>query len=235
MPVASGSEQLIFPFENRVAHGVEDFLVATGNRAAVGWIDRWPDWPFNTLMVVGPAGSGKTHLAALWRARSGATPIDLDNFEIEHMAAVTAGGRPILVEDCDRAVGDGQAERGLLRLYNLVRAAGGQLLLTARRPSSEWQLALPDLKSRLNSAMVAQIDAPDDALLSAIAVKLFADRQVTVGEGVISFLLNRGERTATGVARAVDALDKAGIALKRAITVPMARAVLLEEGDAERD
>jgi DnaA regulatory inactivator Hda len=226
-------KQLIFPFENRVAQGVEDFLVAPGNRHAVDWIDRWPDWPFTALVVAGPSGCGKTHLAALWRARSGAASIDLGTTGLEQTAALTADGGPILIEDCDRATADPAAERRLLQLYNLVRAAGGQLLLTARRAPSEWRIQLPDLASRLNSAMVASIDPPDDELLGSIAIKLFADRQVTVGEEVIAFLLNRGERTVTGVAQAVDALDRASITLKRPITVPMAREVLPPPDDGE--
>lgn len=232
MAVTRESEQLILEFENRVAQGVEDFLVAPGNRRAVDWIDRWPDWPFTALAVVGPSGCGKTHLAALWRAHTGgAASVDLRTTGLEQTAALTADGGPILIEDCDRATTDPAAERRLLQLYNLVRAAGGQLLLTARRPPSEWRIQLPDLASRLNSAMVATIDPPDDALLRSIAIKLFADRQVTVGEEVIAFLLSRGERTVTGVAQAVDALDRASITRKRPITVPMAREVLPQPDD----
>jgi DnaA regulatory inactivator Hda len=235
MVAARASQQLIFPFENRVAQGVEDFLVAPGNRHAVDWIDRWPDWPFTALVVAGPPGCGKTHLAALWRARTGAASIDLAQAGIEQMAALTAGGGTILVEDCDRAFGDDLAERTLLQLYNLTQAAGGQLLLTARRAPSDWPLQLPDLKSRLNSAMVVAIDPPDDALLASIAIKLFADRQVTVGEEVIAFLLSRGERTVSSVAHAVDVLDRASITLKRPITVPMAREVLPRPDDDSAD
>ncbi len=234
MPDTDGSQQLIFPFENRVAQGVEDFLVAPGNRHAVDWIDRWPEWPFTALVMAGPAGCGKSHLAALWRARTGAASIDLGVAGIERMAALTAGGGPILIEDCDRALDDIQAERSLLQLYNLAKAAGGRLMLTARRVPSDWPLELPDLRSRLNSAMVVTVDPPDETLLRSIAIKLFADRQVTVGEGVVAYLLSRCERSVTGVARAVDLLDRAGITLKRPITVPMARAVLpWREGPAE--
>lgn len=231
MPANRGSQQLIFPFENRVALGVEDLMVASSNRQAVEWIDRWPEWPFTALVMVGPPGCGKTHLAALWRAKAGAETIDPGNAGIEHTATATEGGKPLLIDDCDRAVGDGQAERALLRLYNLARAAGGHLLLTARRAPSEWRLQLPDLASRLNSAMVVAIDPPDDDLLASIAVKLFADKQVKVGEGVIAYLLNRGERSVAGVAKAVDALDRAAITIQKPITVPMAREVLAALGD----
>jgi DnaA regulatory inactivator Hda len=216
--------QLTLPFEHRVALGVDSFLVGPANRHAVEWIDRWPDWPFPVLVVVGPPGSGKTHLASLWRARIDAQTIDLSAAGIEQIAAV--GARAVLVDDCDRAIGDAKAERALLQLYNLVRAGGGSLLLTACRPPSQWAVALPDLASRLNSIMVATIDPPDDVLLAQMALKLFADRQITVNEGVISFLINRGERSAVGLARAIDALDKASLAGKRPITVPLAREVL---------
>ena len=228
-----GSEQLIFPFENRVAQGIEDFLVAPCNRFAVDWIDRWPEWPFTALVVVGPPGCGKTHLAALWRTRANAGSIDLGRMGIEQAASLTAGGTPLVIDDCDGAVGDKAAEHALLRLYNLARAAGSQLLLTARAVPAEWGLALPDLSSRLNSAMVVTIDPPDDALLGSIAIKLFADRQVTVADGVIQALLTRGGRSFAGVARAVDALDRAALARKRPITAAMAREVLAKLGAAE--
>jgi DnaA regulatory inactivator Hda len=216
--------QLTLPFEHRVALGVDSFLVGPANRNAVEWIDRWPDWPFPVLVVVGPSGAGKTHLASLWRARADSQTIDLSAAGIEQIAAL--GARAVLVDDCDLAIGDAKNERALLQLYNLVRAGGGSLLLTACRPPSQWAVALPDLASRLNSAMVATIDPPDDILLAQIALKLFADRQITVNEGVISFLLNRGERSAAGLARAIDALDKASLAGKRPITVPLVREVL---------
>jgi DnaA regulatory inactivator Hda len=225
--------QLTLPFEHRVAHGVDSFLVGSGNRHAVDWIDRWPDWPFTALVVTGQPGCGKTHLASLWRARTGAETIDLGSAEIEQVVAAADSGRSVVVDDCDRAMEGGKAERALLQLYNLVRTGGGRLLLTACRSPSQWNLELPDLASRLNSAMVVTIDPPDDVLLASIALKLFADRQITVNEGVISFLLNRGERTVVGLARAIEVLDRAAFAMKRPITVALARDVLAALEDAD--
>ena len=224
MPAAQEPGQLTLPFEHRVARGVDSFLVGPTNRQAVEWIDRWPGWPFPALVIAGPPGVGKTHLASLWRARADAVIIDPTTAGIEHLTA--NAGRPVLVEDCDRLIGDAAAERALLQLYNLVRAGGGALLLTARRPPSHWTLGLADLSSRLNSAMVVSIAPPDDVLLASIAVKLFADRQIYVNEGVIAFLLNRGERSVAAITQAIEALDKAALAEKRPITVPLARAVL---------
>jgi chromosomal replication initiation ATPase DnaA len=218
-------EQLTLPLEHRVAHGVEDFLVTTANRRAVEWIDRWPDWPFTALVIAGPTASGKTHLAALWRARADAVTMRLDDGDIER-AATVAASRPILIDDCDVAVQSAAGQRALLQLYNLVRAAGGQALLTAVKPPSAWRIGLADLSSRLNSAMVVAIDPPDDATLSAVALKLFADRQIAVDESVIAYVLSRSERSFAGVASTVRALDKAAWVGKRPITVALAREVL---------
>ncbi len=233
MPIPKAT-QLPFDFEHRVARGVDDFLVAPSNRHAVEWIDRWPDWPFTALILVGPPGSGKTHLASLWRSLSGAEPIDLNGAGIEKAANLAESGRPALIDDCDLVIGQPEAQRALLQLYNLMRAANGRIFLAGATPPVEWRLTLPDLESRLNSAMVVAIDPPDDDLLASIALKLFADRQVQVGEGVIPFILTRGERSFAGVARAVDALDRAALSAKRPITSVLAREVLSEMETPDR-
>jgi chromosomal replication initiation ATPase DnaA len=223
-----GSEQLIFPFPETVDHAVEAFIVASSNRHAFDWVERWPDWPFTALVLAGPAGCGKTHLATLWRERCHAASVDLGTADIEQAAALTAAGTPILVEDCDRALSDIQAERALLHLYNLAKAAGSRLLLTGRRAPSLWPLALPDLRSRLNSTMVVAIDPADDELLRSVAAKLFGDKQVEVGDEVVSYLLSRSERTVAHVAQAIERLNTISKTRLRPITVPMARDVLLE-------
>ena len=226
------AEQMILPFEDRVDHEVESFIVASSNQHAFDWIGRWPDWPFTALVLVGPAGSGKTHLASLWQGNSKAVSVDLATVGIERAAALTAGREPILVEDCDRLLDETQAERTLLQLYNLAKVAGSRLLLTARRPPSQWRLQLPDLESRLNSAMVVAIDPADDGLLRKVAVKLFEDKQVEVKEELFAYLLSRCERTVSSVAQAVETLNTVSKERLRPITVPMAREVLFQsEGD----
>jgi chromosomal replication initiation ATPase DnaA len=221
-------EQLPLPLPYATARGAEDFLVTPGNRSAVDWIGRWPDWPFTALILVGPAGSGKTHLAGLWRGRSDARAVALEGIGLEEIAAIAGPGRTALVDDCDRAAGDPAAELALLQLHNLMRAAGGHLLLTAGRPASAWPVMLPDLASRLNAAMVATLDPPDDALLAAVAVKLFADRQLRISPGVIPLLLTHGRRSFAGLAKAVDALDRISLAGRREITPALARGILLD-------
>jgi chromosomal replication initiation ATPase DnaA len=222
---------------HRVARGIEDFLVASSNRPAVEWIERWPDWPFAALVVVGPQGSGKTHIAELWRARADALPLDIGRFDLEGAAETARRGVPVLMDDVDQALaGNPAAELALLRLYNMLRAVGGTMLLTAAKPPSGWRLGLADLLSRLNSAMVVEIAPPDDALLAAVALKQFTDRQLMPADGVIPFLLSHGERSFAAIARSVAALDHAALAEKRPVTVALARDVLAEPeapGEAE--
>jgi DnaA regulatory inactivator Hda len=227
----AGSQQLIFPFEESADHAVEAFAVAPSNRHAFDWIERWPDWPFVALVLIGPAGCGKTHLATLWQARTGAAAIDLATAGIEQAVALTDGGAPILVEDCDRVLDETRAERGLLQLYNLAKERGSRLLLTARQAPSQWRLGLPDLKSRLNSAMVVAMDPPDDELLRSVAAKLFDDKQIEVKEEVVAYLLARCERTVASVAQAVETLNMVSKERQRPITVPMAREVLFQSED----
>jgi len=228
------SEQLTLPLDHRVARGIEDLLVTPGNRRAVEWIDRWPDWPFTALIVVGPVASGKTHLAALWKARADATIVNLGDDDIEGLASV-AGSRSVLVDDCDHVVRDKAGQRALLHCYNLIRSAGHHLMLTAKSPPSAWAIELADLSSRLKTAMVVGIEPPDDQTLAAVALKLFSDRQIAVDQSVISYVLSRGQRSFAGMAATVRALDQAALAAKRPITVALAREVLAALHEVEED
>lgn len=209
-----------------MARGAEDFLVSPCNRIAADWIARWPNWSSPALVLAGPAGSGKTHLGQLWRARSGAELVDPMRFDLEAAAGLIERTGAAWVDEADRIAGHPDAEAALLHLYNLVQAAGGGLLLTARTAPGAWPLGLPDLASRLKAAMVATIDAPDDSLLASVALKLFADRQLAVGEEIIGYLLTRGERSFAWIAQAVDAIDQAALAAKRPVTTALVREIL---------
>lgn len=214
------ARQLVLDLPHRPALGRGDFLVAPCNEAAVAWIDRWPDWPAPGLALSGPPGSGKSHLAAVWQARSGAvavSPAALAQGRIEARYAV--------FEEAGR-LSERAAAEALFHLYNRIAAAGGHLLLTGTAPPARWPVALADLRSRLNALPAAEIKAPDDAMLAGLFVKLFRDRQLAVAGEVILYLVQRIERSCAAVAHAVETLDRAALAERRPVSVRLARAAL---------
>ncbi len=217
--------QLAIDLPHRPALGRADFLVSGCNEAALGWIERWPDWPAPALILHGPAGSGKSHLAELWRARSGGVLIagaDLSRSDPNELAS----RRAVALDDAAQA-----PERALLHLYNCCVEAGASLLVVAREAPASWPIALPDLASRLRAAPAVAIASPDDRLLAAVLVKLFADRQVRVAPGVIGFLLRRMERSFATAGALAERLDRLALGAGRPITVALARRVLGEAGD----
>lgn len=198
----------------------DDLIVTASNAAAARLIDDWPDWSTPVAVLVGPPGSGKSHCAAIWKARAGAVELAADRLS----AGWGAGeGGSVLVEDVDAGAVE---ETALFHLINAVRGSGGSLLMTARRRPASWPVALPDLRSRLGAAFVAEIEAPDDALMEGVITKLFADRQIGVEPNVVSFLVRRIERSLETAAAVVDALDVAALEEKSRITRAFASSVL---------
>jgi len=166
-------------------------------------------------------GSGKTHLAQVFAARSGASVLSPQALAAARLPELLGGARAAIVEDAAAT-----PEEALLHLYNMLAERGGHLLLTAREPPARWGIALADLRSRLLAAPVAALQPPDDTLLAALLVKLFADRQLAVGAEVLAYLVPRLERSFDAAATIVAALDRAALAAHRSITVPLAREVL---------
>jgi chromosomal replication initiation ATPase DnaA len=222
-PETAGA-QLVLAFAHRPALDAEDFWVAPSNADAVAWIDRWRAWTHSVLVIHGPPECGKTHLGQVFLAQTagkGIAAAHLAGCDPVRLAAVPA----VLVEDADRNL-DAEGERKLFHLHNLVVEAKGRLLLTARVPPVRWPLALPDLASRVRAAPAVAIGAPDEALIGAVLIKLFADRQVRVDPAVVAFLVMRMERSFEAARRLAAALDAAALAEKRPITVPLAAQVL---------
>jgi chromosomal replication initiation ATPase DnaA len=219
--------QLPLDLVHRPALGREDFLVAPSNQLAVAWIDRWPDWPGPALALYGPAGCGKSHLGQVWRAASGAIEIDAAALIDQPPPKLLGSAHAVLMEGVEDALASGQApERELLHLYNMVVERGGRMLITGRRAPARWDCRLADLGSRLGALQSVALGAPDDALIEAVLVKLFADRQLTVTPEVITYLVRRMERSFEAARRLVAAIDRAALAARRPITVPLVSEIL---------
>jgi len=218
------SRQLSFDLPVRTALGRGDFFVSGANAAAVAAIEGWRGWPLGKLVLSGPKGAGKTHLSHVWAALSGATLLPSSDLSGADIPALTRA--PIVVEDADRIAGNAQAEAALFHLHNLALAEGAALLLTGRTPPARWGVALPDLASRLQATQVARLDPPDDALLSALLAKLFADRQLWPSPETIAFLTRRIERSFDAAQRVVAELDRAALEEQRPLTRALASKVL---------
>lgn len=218
---ADTPRQLPLDLVHPVARSRDDLVVAAANAEAAALLERWPDWPSPVVVLAGPAGSGKSHLAAIWRADSGAARFDGGTLDAPVMER--AGRGPVLIDDIDMRPID---EVGLFHLINAVREAGTSLLLTARRFPTAWGVRLPDLASRLRAASIVEIREPDDVLLAAVLTKLFADRQIDVEPHVVQYLVRRMERSLSSAMEVVARLDSAALEQKTRITRPLAAHVL---------
>jgi chromosomal replication initiation ATPase DnaA len=204
----------------------EDFIIADGNREALAWLDRWPDWPAPALTLSGPSGSGKTHLARIWAKRAGARVMEAAELADQNVADLTAlatASPTIVVEHAERA-----PERALFHLYNLMRERRGHLLLVSGQPPARWAIHLPDLASRLRAAPAVAVASPDDELLGSLILKQLADRQLHAGPGVVRYLVLHMERSAEAVRLVVAALDRKALVERREIDRRLAADVLTE-------
>jgi chromosomal replication initiation ATPase DnaA len=221
--------QLPLDLGHGTGYSRDDLVVSGTNSQAVALVDRWPDWPSPVVVLAGPAGSGKTHLASIWRARANAVAVDARRIGD---SIANLGARPALIDDVDTGAVD---EQGLFHLINAVRGAGSTLLLTARRFPSAWGVRLPDLSSRLKAAATVEIHEPDDLLLAGVITKLFADRQVEVEPHVVQYLVRRIERSLATAMRVVERLDRTALERKTPITRTLAAEAVnaMDEGQGE--
>lgn len=216
--------QLPLPLAWPTSESAGDFFPGPCNATAIAWLERGPSaWNHHASLLIGPAKSGKTHLARMFANRFGGAFISL------RRSGEARGAGAFIVDD----LGKGTDEASLFHLYNRMREEGGALLLVARNQPRDWPVILPDLASRLAATPQVEIGAPDDAVLGAVMIKQLRDRGWSAPPEVISYLLPRVERTFDGVHRLVTALDQSATGLKRNMTVALAGQVLRDIGDQD--
>jgi chromosomal replication initiation ATPase DnaA len=215
------SSQLPLPLETRRDFTRQDFIVAPGNSAAVGFVDAYPAWPSPAAALYGPAGSGKSHLANVWAARAGARIVEAEALD-EAALVPDSSTQGLAVENVDHAALSAAAETTLFALIE----RGQPMLLTGREAPSAWPARLPDLASRFRALLAFGLWAPDEALLEALARKLFADRQLSVPDAVVAQMIRALERSPAAVRDFVARSDAAALAAKRPITPGLIRDLL---------
>ena len=214
--------QKIFDFAARASLGGEDYFVSPSNQDAVAWLDKWPDWSGPALIIHGPAGCGKSHIANVQLARSAGVLVTPALLKQVGLPDILESALHYVVDDAD----SGFEEEDLLHLYNGLAAAGGTLLLTAKVSPARWNSQLKDLDSRLKAAASVAIRQPDDDLLKAVLAKQFSDRQLLVDQEVISYAAKRMERSLAEVRTIVDRADKLSLVKGHKVTMPLIRDVL---------
>ncbi|MBB3770301.1 chromosomal replication initiation ATPase DnaA [Angulomicrobium tetraedrale] len=228
--VAPEARQLALDLPHHDSRARDDFLPGPANEAALALIDAWPRWPAPVVALVGPEGSGKSHLAALFAQASGASVVEARALDIAALPGLLAGGA-LVVED----LGEGAVpEAALFHLLNLAAEQRAHVLVTARRSPAALaeHCAIRDLGSRLRAMPVVALGAPDDALLAVVALKLFADRQIVPDEGLLSYLLPRVERSIAALREVIAALDREALARKRPLTRALASELLRAREEA---
>lgn len=218
------SAQYVLDLPHRPALGRDDFLVTDANQVAVAAVERWPEWRNPVMIICGPAGSGKSHLAAVWLSMTGARQAAAGDLQEADVPELLSDGA-LLVED---APSSQLNERALFHAINLAREEKRTILITSRISPAQWPIALPDLASRLKAAEIAHLEAPDDALLRGVLVKQFADRQISVDERIIGFMVARMERSFDALRMLVAEIDRRALTERAEITRPFVSRVMAD-------
>jgi chromosomal replication initiation ATPase DnaA len=225
--MAEPALQIPLELGSRLAHGRGDFQVGLCNKSAVALIDRWPDWHAPLMIISGPAASGKSHLAAVWRDRSDAFNIKPELLLTHTAEQIAEKGKHLVLDGLDPWLGDRQAETALFHLYNIFWSDKQRsILATMRMPPAQAAFAVADLASRVRASLLASIAPPDDTLLASVLIKLFQDRQINTTADVIQYILPRMERSFSSARDIVEAADRASLAGKKPVTVALMRKVL---------
>ncbi len=222
MAVRVQPRQLAFALPHAESLTRDNFLEGPANAAPLALIESWPEWPARTMLLVGPEGSGKSHLAAIWAEQAGARSTTAYALSAATVPVALATGA-LVVEDLKASDFD---ERALFHLLNLAREEQAYVLITARTPPSTIEVELRDLRSRLRALPVVSLAEPDDLLFRALIVKFCTDRQLAIDESVVGYLTTRIERSYAAAREAVDRLDREALRLGRPVTRALAAELL---------
>lgn len=222
------AQQLPLDLGFRHAFQRSDFHIGQSNSDAVGWIDRWPEWPAPVFILQGPAASGKSHLAAVWHDKANASIIKPEMLVTHSAEELMALGNCFVIDALDPWLGDRAAETTLFHLYNMLKEEGRTMMVTMRMSPTHADFIVPDLASRFRAAPSVQIHAPDDMLLASVLIKLFRDRQLRLSNDVVTYLLPRMERSFAAARDVVARADHVALSEKRGISVPLMRKVLAD-------
>lgn len=213
------SSQIPLSFDIDPSSGRDDLIQSQSVKAAISIVDQWPDWPSHIVILAGPTGAGKSHIASIWLEKSSGRTVSLETATDELVEQARLS--PILIEDIDQS---GFDETKLFHVLNAAREAGSSILMTTRIWPASWSIKLPDLASRIKAATTIEIGEPDELLLTQVIFKLFADRQIEIDEKIVNFLVLRMERSLAVAQEIVSEMDR--IALSR--KVPVGRNIAAE-------
>jgi len=214
--------QLVMPFAATTSYHAADFIRGEANADALAWVERWPDWPYSLMLLHGPEGSGKTHLAHVFAARANASFIPPERIGDVPADQLLTGNHSWVLDGLDAVTN----EAALAQLINHTRARGDYLLITAREGADRREFQLPDLSSRLRAFPAISLGTPDDALLSGVLAKSFADLQLRIAPEVLNYAISQLERSYVAIQRFAAAMDELSLTRGRAITVPLVREAL---------
>lgn len=212
-------DQLPLPFKHLPQFHQHSYVVGEGNKLAFQWLQEWPNWSTPGLVIHGPIGAGKTHLAYIWQNLAKATYLKAYNLTQTQVATLIEAPNHVVIDEFTAP--NFQQEQLLFHLYNVIKGAKKSLLVMSPVSPKSWKISLPDLRSRLSTLGVVSLEDPDDNLIKAIMLKRFSDYQVIVDERTLNYLLHHVERSYPAIHRWIDILYQHSLANHRRITIPL--------------
>ena len=200
----------------------ETLVVGEANRDAARLLTEWRAWPRGALALVGPRGSGKTHLALAWALEAGARHLSAAADAEEGAATFRESAGRIIIDNAHGA----RNEAMLWRVLDLSAAQGGAVLLVGASPPATWTVALPDLRSRLAALPVALLKEPDEALMAVVLRRICREQFIQLSDDAAQYLVRRLPRTFAAAQAWAAALDQELVRGAKPVSMAGARRAL---------